>query len=103
MTLFGQMPPPENHFIFKRERPSALARALYSATRVDLDVSRVGAFRVMVHPEMFRLDEDVVIAVGGEGVYDAPVEPDLEYVLRNFLENRDRTLLYVAELAIDLP
>ncbi len=103
VTLFGAMPPPENHFIFKRDRPSALARASYSANRVDVDVSRVGAFRVVVHPDMFRLDEDVVIAVGGEVVYDAPVEPDLEYLLGNFLENRDRTLLFVAELAIDLP
>jgi len=58
---------------------------------------------VMVHPDMFRLDEAVVIAVGGEVVYDAPVEPDLEYLLTNFLANRDRTLLYVAEVAIALP
>jgi pimeloyl-ACP methyl ester carboxylesterase len=103
VTLFGRMPPPENYNIFKREKPSAAARVSYSANRIDVDASRVGAFRVMVHPDMIRLDEDLVIAVRGEVVYDAPVEPDLEYLIQNFLDNRDRRLLYVAEIAVDLP
>jgi hypothetical protein len=103
VTLHGQMPPPENYFIFKRERPSALAKVSYSANRVDVDASRLGAFRVFVHPDMFRLDENVVIAVNGDVVHDAPIEPNLELMLRNFLANRDRKLLYVAQLEVDLP
>ncbi len=103
VTLRGKMPDPQNHFIFKRERPSAAARVSYSANRVDVQASRVGAFRVFVHPDMFRLEENVVIAVNGVVVHDAPIEPNLELMLRDFLANRDRKLLYVAGLEVGLP
>ncbi len=66
VTLHGRFPEPENYFVFKREAPSGLARASYSANRVDVETSRVGAFSVFIHPDMFRLDENVVIAVNGE-------------------------------------
>ena len=39
----------------------------------------------------------------GKVVHDAPVEPDLEFMIDNFLENRDRRLLYVAEIPVEVP
>ncbi len=102
VVLPGRFPDPENYFIFKREQPSALAYAFYSANAIDVKTSRVGAFRILVHPDMIRLDQNLVVRVHGKVVHDAPVEPNLEYMLRGFLENRDRKLLYVAEVAIDL-
>jgi len=69
---------------------------------VDVEASRVGAFRILVHPDMFRLDRSVVVTVNGETVRDAPVTADVGFLLRNFLENRDRELLYVAEVTVTL-
>ena len=57
---------------------------------------------VYVHPDMFRLEEEVVITVNGEEVFRETVEPDLGFMLEQFLENRDRKLLYVAKISVEL-
>lgn len=101
-VLRGELPDPAGYFIFKREVPSAVVRANYSANRIEVQTSRVGAFRVFVHPDMVALDQNLVIAVDGDVVFDEIVEPDLEFMLENYLENRDRSLLYVAEVVVEL-
>jgi dienelactone hydrolase len=103
VVLDGRLPEPSNYLVFTRDAPSGLARVTYSANRVDVESSRVGAFRILVHPEMIRLEEDLVVRVNGEVVHAEPVRPDLEYLLSSFLKNRDRRLLYVAEVAIEVP
>jgi hypothetical protein len=102
LILEGRLPESGTYNCFKRELPSALARVSFSANRVDVQASRLGAFRVLVHPEMFDLGENVVVTVNGKVVRDAPVTPDVGFLLRNFLENRDRRLLYVAEIPVTL-
>lgn len=102
VTLSGNMPPPESYFIFKREQPSARAKVGFSANHVNIQGSRLGAFTVYVHPDMFRLEEEVVITVNGEEVFREVVEPDLGFMLEQFLQDRDRTLLYVARISVEL-
>lgn len=102
LLLEGRLPEAGAYNCFKRELPSALATASFSANRVDVLASRVGAFRVLVHPDMLRLDRNVVVTVNGETVHDAPVAADVGFLLRNFVANRDRKLLYVAEIPITL-
>jgi hypothetical protein len=102
LTLEGRIPPPEEYLIFKRERPSARAEATVAGNRVDVRASRLGAFTVYVHPDMFNLDENVVVTVDGNVAFDAKVEPDVAFMLQNFLEHRDRKALYVASIKIEL-
>ena len=73
-----------------------------SGNRIDIRASRLGACRVLVHPDMVNLGENLVITLNGEVVHDALVEPDLEFMIENFLENRDRKLLYVTEIRVDI-
>jgi dienelactone hydrolase len=102
VILRGNLPEPQNYLVFKRDRPSARADVTFIGNRVDIRASRVGALRVLVHPDMVNLAENLVITVNGKAVRDARVEPDLAFMIENFLENRDRKLLYVAEVKIDL-
>jgi predicted esterase len=102
-TLAGNLPPVERYWILHRERRSALARATFSANRVVVEASRIGALRVLVHPALVNLDERLVVTVNGEKLFDDYVEPDAEYLVRNYLENRDRTLLWVAEVRVEVP
>ncbi|MCK4680936.1 hypothetical protein KAT82_07395, partial [bacterium] len=88
--------------IFKRDVPSAAIRAGFAANRIDVQTSRVGAFSVLVHPDMIVLEQPLVIVVNGEVVFDDMVRPDLKFLLENYLDNRDRSLLYVAEVVVDL-
>jgi poly(3-hydroxybutyrate) depolymerase len=103
LILSGELPDPSAYLIFKRDVPSAQAHVDYAANRIDVRTSRVGAFTVSVHPDMIALDQNLVISVDGQVVHDAPVAPDVEYMIRSFVENRDRRLLYVAEIAVELP
>ncbi len=102
VVLRGALPEPAGYFIFKRDVPSAAVRADFAANRISVETSRVGAFRVLVHPDMVALDQNLVIVADGEVVFDEPVEPDLDFMLENYLENRDRMLLYVAEVVVEL-
>jgi hypothetical protein len=51
---------------------------------------------------MFNFDRNLTITVNGDVVHDAPISPDPEFMLRNFLKNRDRRLIYVAEVVVEL-
>ncbi len=102
LTLEGRFPPPENYYVFKRQRPSARADVTLAGNRVDVRASRLGAFAVYVHPDMFNLDENVLIVVNGKTAFDAKVKPDVAFMLKNFLENRDRKSLYVAAVEVEL-
>jgi len=102
VTLTGRIPPPENYFIFKRARPSARANVTFGGNRVDVLASRLGAFTIYVHPDMFNVDENVVITVDGVTAFDAKVKPDVAFMLKNFLAHRDRKTLYVAAVEVEL-
>ena len=102
VILRGRLPDPENYLLFKREWPSARADVTLTSNRISIRASRLGAFRVLIHPDMLNLDENLIITVNGETVYDAQVVPDLEFMIENFLENRDRKILYIAEIEVDL-
>ncbi len=102
LTLEGRIPPPENYYVFKRAQPSARADVSFAANRVDIRASRLGAFTVYVHPDMVNLDENLVIAVNGDVVFDAKVKPDPAWMMENFLERRDRKALYVAAVKVEL-
>jgi len=102
IVLRGELPEAAGYFIFKRDVPSAMIRAGFAANRIEVETSRVGSFRVLVHPDMIVLDQSLVIEVDGEIVFADIVRPDLEFMLSNFIENRDRSLLYVAEVAVSL-
>ena len=101
-VLRGELPDVAGYFMFKREVPSAAVGADFAANRIEVKTSRVGAFRILVHPDMIVLDQNLVIMVNDEVVFDELVEPDLQFMLENYLANRDRKLLYVAEVVIDL-
>ncbi len=102
LEIRGRLPEPGSRFLFPRKAPSAAARVQAIGNRIIVEGSRLSSFALRVHPEMFQVDHQVVIEVDGAIVYDEVVEPDVEYMLRNFLEHRDRRLLYIAEIRIDL-
>jgi hypothetical protein len=103
LTLEGEIPEPLNYYIFKREVPSGMAMMTLFNNVIDVRTSRVGAFRMFISPEMVNLSEPVVIKVNGVEMFNEVVEPDLEFMLKHYLESRDRRTLYVAEIEIEVP
>lgn len=99
-VLNGELPPPENYYLFKRERPSGMAIVERIANTFYVETSRVGAFRVFISPETVNLNEKIRVVVNDEVLYDEVVEPDLEFMLRDFVENRDRRMLFISEITV---
>lgn len=102
LEISGSFPPPQNRFLFPRRAPSAAARVQAVGNRVLVQGSRLSSFSVRVHPGMFQIDHPIIIEADGATVFDSVVQPDIEYMLRNFLENRDRRLIHVAEIRVEL-
>lgn len=102
LELVGRFPEPDTFDLFRRELPSARAEASFCGNRFSVKGSQLGAFTIYIHPDMVQLDQNVVIEANGETVFDGKVEADPEFILRNFLRNRDRELTYVNKVSMDL-
>lgn len=102
VELQGHLPPPEIYYLFKREVPSAAIKAAFSGNRIEINSSRVSKLRVLVYKDQFNLDFPIEVVVDGETVFHEKVTPDPEFMLRDFLINRDRKMLPVAEIKLDL-
>lgn len=101
IPLACHVPEPASYELLAHNRLSGKVNATFAANRIDIESSRVGKIRVLIHQDMIRLDQPLIIRLNGKTVYNKVVKPDLEYLLRNFLEDRDRKLIYIAR--IELP
>jgi hypothetical protein len=102
IVLKGHFPPPTTYSLFRREKPSARAEALFSGNEFHVRASQLGSISINIHPDMVQMDQPVLVFVNDTLRYEGMIEPDAEFLLRNFLENRDRELLYVKRILIDL-
>ena len=100
--LKGDLPQPRNYYLFHRNQPSALAKVSFASNRIDIEASQMAAFSILIHPDMIRLEKNLEIKVNDKLVFDDEITPDLEFILSNFLKNRDRRLIYVDEVKIEL-
>jgi hypothetical protein len=102
-VLTGRIPESENYNVFKRDMPSGLVIAHYMGNRIEIESSRVGAMSILVHPDMINLDEPLLVMWNGQVVHQEKVKPDPAYLIRNFLEDRDRSILYIAKISLEYP
>ena len=102
VKLSGTLPEPVHYYLFPRSVPSAAVKAEYSANRIDIKSSRVERLTVYIHPDMIQLDQPLSITVDGVEVFNGIVTPDIEFMLRNYLENRDRRQLFINKLTIEM-
>lgn len=101
IKLKGHFPPPKKYKLFRRGKPSARAEVSFCGNRFDIRGSQLGAFTIYIHPDMVQLDQNVTIYVNGKKVFDEKVKPDLKFILKNFLKNRDRELIYINKIFIN--
>jgi len=101
-TFEANLPGPREYDLFPRTLTSAALIADFVANTFEVKASRVNGFSIYLHPDMIQLDQDVVIKTEGKELYRSKVTPDIAFMLNNFLENRDRELLYFKRIDIDL-
>ena len=78
------------------------------------DVERVGntfiattrgvrALSLLLSPDVVDFDQPIVVRVNGKEVFRGPVKRDVSVLERWAARDRDRTMLYGAQLAIEIP
>ncbi len=99
-SLKGNLPATRSHLAFKRGPTSAMAQAMFSANNFYVDGSRLGAYTIKIDPNLVRLDRQVSVSRNGRWVFQGMVKPSAEVLLRDFLKNRDRKKIVIAEVHI---
>lgn len=69
-----------------------------------LEVTAMGVrrYRLLLSPEELDLDSELVVTTNGEESYRGRITPSLEVLLDWAGRDRDRTMLFAAELAIEI-
>jgi len=100
IEIEGRFPDPRKYDLFTRSEPSARIEGYFSGNTFSFKTSQVGVFSIYINPDMVQLDQNIVVEVNGEEIFDERVAASPEFILRNFLENLDREALYVNKITL---
>lgn len=102
LDFSAEFPPPQKYDIFNYQDPSGAIRATRCGNTFDVQTSRIKSFRIYLHPEMVRLVQTVVVQVNGDIKFSGLPVVNKEFMLKNFVSNRDRRLLWVGYIDVIL-
>jgi len=102
IELKGKLPEQELYYMFKRSVPSAAIKGFQLGNLISLEGSRVGGFRILVFPGQVNLDQKIEVRFNGKVVFNDLVKPDVSVIVRNYCEQRDRKMIPLAEIVVDL-
>jgi predicted esterase len=102
MVFKGRFPGPIKYDLFTRGKPSGRVEAYFSGNTFSLKTSQVGMLTIKIDPNMVQLDQNVIITANGQLIFNDKVSADPEYLLNNYLKNRDRARLYINEIVVRL-
>jgi PDZ domain len=104
IVQFGRPPATANVPVmaFPRPRPSGRVELERQGNEVTVRTNGVRQFTLLLSPGQFNLDEPVKVVANGRVVFDGKVERSVETMLNWATRDRDRRMLYLAELRIDL-
>jgi hypothetical protein len=92
----------ESDAIFPRQRESGRVDLIRTGNRVEAHSRGVAAFTLLLSPDQFDLSRAVTVAVNGRTAFDGIVQKDIQTLLTWAGRDNDRTMLFAAELHVDL-
>jgi predicted esterase len=102
MLFKGKLDDIKEYDLFTRKQKSGQIRAHFIANTFHVEASRIKSFSIYVHPEMVQLSQPLKIIVNGKEVFNKKVIMDLDFLLKNYSKHKDKSLLYVCKVDIDL-
>ncbi len=102
LVFEDQFPGPTISDLFTRGKPSGRIEGYFSGNIFTLKTSQIAVFTIKIHPDMVQIDQNIVIIANGEVVFDKKIGANPEYLLKNYLKNKDRERLYINEITIAL-
>jgi hypothetical protein len=95
--------PGEADEMFPPAHPSGRIELVRTGNRVEAKTRSVAAFTLLLSPDQFNFDEPVTVVVNGRTAVQRVVSRDLRILLKWAARDNDRTMLFGAELQIDVP
>jgi len=88
--------------LFDRSKASGRVDLVRKGNTVEATTRGVSAFTLLLSPDKFDFTKPVKVIANGRTVFDGRVEKNLETLLKWAAHDNDRTMLYAAELKINL-
>jgi predicted esterase len=79
-----------------------LVRARREGNAITLDTNQVQRVRLLLSPQVLDLSRPLTVTANGDVVFEGRVEPDPDVLLKWAATDRDRTMLYAAELVVEV-
>jgi hypothetical protein len=89
--------------LFDRPRPSGRVDLVRTGNTVRAATRGVSAFTLLLSPDEFDFAQPVRVVANDRVAFDARVKVSLETVLKWAARDNDRTMLYGAEIKIEIP
>jgi PDZ domain len=93
----------EAEAMFPPALPSGRVDLARAGNRVEAKTKGVGAFTLLLSPDQFDLDRAVTVVVNGRTVFEGMVPKKIGTLLAWAARDNDRTMLFAAELPVDVP
>jgi len=98
IKLYGQFPDTTYDDAIIYSKPSGAVKADYFGNEFMIETSGVSKLALYIHPDMVNIDLPVKVVINNEIFFDNYIEIDREFMMDNFLRNRDRTALWANKL-----
>ncbi len=95
-----QAPPPRQ--LFARTGPSGRVDLKRAGNTIEATTRGVAAFTLLLSPDRFDFTQPIKVVANGRAVFTGRVEPSVATLVKWAARDNDRTMLYGAELHIDL-
>ncbi len=101
LTLTGTIPPDE--LIYRRDVPTGSIRVHAEDNQIDVAVSHVARFTLLISSEQFDLSQPLEVTTNGVVTFSEKVAPDVRFMLEQAAEDLDRTTVYETYIEIQVP
>lgn len=98
-----QAPSSAGRRLFPRRQPSGRVDVVRRGNRFEARTRGVQRFTLLLSPDVVDFAAPVVVTVNGRPVHDAVVTKDVRTLMTWAARDNDRTMLYGAAIAIDVP
>jgi hypothetical protein len=88
--------------MFPRRGASGRVDLVRRGNVVEASTEGVRAFTLLLSPSVFDFRKPIRVVANGRTVFDGPVEPSVATMLKWAARDNDRTMIFGAELSIEL-
>ena len=82
--------------------PSGHVELVRNGNTVQATTTGVARFTLLLSPDQFDFSVPIRVVANGDTVFDGRLEPDVQTLMKWAARDNDRTMLYGAELEIEL-